>query len=301
MRPTLAERYFWPRRSFLSLASDQTAYDAARFAVLSIPYDGASSGASVGAREGPQAIIAASQEIETYDLALECIPAVAGIHTLPDMIVDLGGPEAMVAAVRAVAEELIGDGKTLVALGGDHSISPGLVAAHARAYPGMGVLCLDAHGDLLEEYLGTRYSHASAARRMLDLAPLVQVGVRSAGPGEAELLGARRKQGLLFTMDDLRLDPGYVERVVAALPETVYLSIDLDVFDPSIMAAVDLPEPDGLLYREVVSLLGTIAAQKRIIGFDVVELSPREGPRACAYLAAKLVYRIIGYLTAPRA
>jgi agmatinase len=300
MRSSLIERYFWPRRTFISLTPEQADYASARVVVLPIPYDAASSGASVGAREGPLAIVNASQEIETYDLELERVPGEEGIHTLPDVIPVLTGPEDMLTAVREVTGALLEDGKTVVALGGDHSLTVGLVAAHLRRFPGMGVLCLDAHGDLLDEYLGTRYSHASTSRRVLEMCPLVQVGVRSAGPDEASLVRERRRLGHLFTMDDLRDDARYVDRVVASLPREVYVSVDLDVFDPSIMAAVDLPEPGGMLYQEAVALLRKVAAERTIVGFDVMELSPREGPRACAYLAAKLAYKLIGYLTAPR-
>lgn len=201
------------------------------------------------------------------------------------------------AAIREVASAVLADGKFLVTFGGDHSVTPAVVEAHLSAFPRLGVVYLDAHGDLLDQYLGTPYSHASAARRVLERCPLLQVGVRSAGPDEANLIRSRRNAGHLFTVEDLRQKRRGLETAIAALPEDVYLSIDLDAFDPSIMAAVDLPEPGGLLWRETLDLLRSVASQKRIVGFDLVELSPREGPRACSYLAARLAYTLIGYAT----
>ncbi len=300
MRPELAERYFWPPSTFMSLTPQQTDYGAARIVVLPVPYDATSSGPSAGAREGPRAIIGASQEIELFDLELACEPATLGIHTLPDLKPVLGSPEAMLEAVRTVADALLDDDKLVLSLGGDHSLTIATVAAHRAHYPQLGVLYLDAHADLRDEYLGTRYGHGSAARRVLEGCPLVQVGVRSVGHEEASLVAERRRQGSLLTVDDVRGDLAWTERVVAQLPEQVYVSVDLDVFDPSIVAAVDLPEPGGLHWHEVLALLRLLGARRRIVGCDVVELSPREGPRACAFLAARLAYKLIGYATVER-
>ena len=297
MRPGLEERFFWPRRAFMTLTPRQTEYGLARVVVLPMPYDATASGPSAGAREGPGAIIAASTEIELFDLELRREPAAVGIHTLPDLIPVLSAPEDMLATVRGVTAELLRDGKLVVGLGGDHSLTVGLVQAHLEKYRTMGVLYLDAHADLLDEYLGTRYGHASVARRLLDLCPTVQVGVRSAGPDEAEAVIRRREAGLLFTPDDLRAGEATMQRILASLPELVYVTIDLDVFDPSLMAAVDLPEPGGLLWHEVLALLREVARERQVVGFDLVELSPREGPRACSFLAAKLAYKLIGYAT----
>lgn len=283
----------------MGLAAEQSDYPTSRVVVLPVPYDAASSGASVGAREGPLAILSASQEIEHYDLQLDRVPAQVGIHTLPDLIPNLAGPEAMQADIRNVASAVLADDKFLVTIGGDHSITTALVDAHLSRFPRLGVLYLDAHGDLLDRYLGTAHSHASAARRVLERCPLLQIGVRSAGPEEADLVRERRMNRQIFTVEDLRQDRGGLEASIDSFSDEVYVSIDLDVFDPSIMAAVDLPEPGGLQWHEALDVLRGVAARKRIVGFDLVELSPREGPRACAYLAARLVYRLIGYATEP--
>jgi len=298
MRPDLAERYFWPRRNFAALCGSLADYATARAVVLPIPYDATSSGNTAGTREGPAAIIDASQDLELYDLETGGEPAAVGIHTLPELAPILSGPEQMTAAIHACARALLDDGKVIVGLGGEHSVTLGLVQAHLDHFPDLGVLCLDAHADLRDEYLGTPFGHACVSRRVLALCPLVQVGVRSASGPEAPLVQQARDDGLLFLASELRADPRLVDRIAAALPANVYVSVDLDVFDPSLMAAVDLPEPGGLLWAEVLAVLRAVAERRRIVGADVVELSPREGPRACAFLAARLAYRLIGYATA---
>lgn len=295
MRPEIEEKYFWPRRNFGALEPPLSEYASARAVVLPIPYDATASANTVGTREGPQAIIDSSQDLELYDLELGFEPASAGIHTLPELAPHFGSPEQMQEAIAEVTRELLRDGKLVAALGGEHSVTIGLARAQHEHHPNLGVLCLDAHGDLRDEYLGTRFSHACVSRRLLEMGPLVQVGVRSISSAEARLAAERRETGALLTMADIRQDSSWLGRTIAALPEDVYISVDLDVFDPSIMAAVDLPEPDGLLWHEAMALLRLLGQERNVVGFDVVELSPREGPRACTFLAATLVYKMIGY------
>jgi agmatinase len=300
MRPEVEEKYFWPRRTFAALTPPLSDYASAGAVVLPIPYDATASANTVGTREGPQAIIDASQDLELLDLELGFEPASVGIHTLPELAPQLGSPEQMQKAIREVTGELLRDGKMVVALGGEHSVTIGLAQAHAERYNNLGFLSLDAHGDLRDEYLGTKYSHACVGRRLLELGPLVQVGIRSASLEEAPTITDRRNAGFLLAMDDIRDNGSWLGRAIAALPENVYVSVDLDVFDPSVMAAVDLPEPGGLLWHEVIALLRLIGQERHIVGCDIVELAPREGPRACTFLAAKLAYKLIGFALANR-
>jgi agmatinase len=240
-------------------------------------------------------MIAASRHLEDYDLELDRDVSEVGIYTAPPVEPDAGGPEQTVARVEGVVDGLAAPGRLIGLLGGEHSITTGAVRTLHRAYDDLSVLYLDAHADLRNEYMGTPWGHASVARRIGELCPTVHVGVRSLSAGERRLI---RDDGLAAFFwppeDDL-------ERVwqgaVAALSPHVYVSIDLDVLDPSIMAAVGTPEPGGMSWEQVTGLLRTVAESCSIVGFDVVELSPGEGPESCAFTAAKLAYKLMGYAT----
>jgi agmatinase len=199
----------------------------------------------------------------------------------------------MVERVEEIVGELLDGGKFVAILGGEHTLAVGAVRAHKRRIADLSVLALDAHADLRQEYLGTPYNHACVLRRLLDDGcPLVQVGLRSATREEHELI--RQRELPFFSPSAYRAVAGGPREVVCRLSEDVYVTIDLDVFDPSQMAAVGTPEPGGLLWDEVVGLLAAVAGEKRIVGFDVTELAPRLGPFANAQLAARLAYRLIG-------
>jgi len=204
--------------------------------------------------------------------------------------VHAGGPEAMVGRIEEVVAELLDDGKFVVTLGGEHTVAVGALRAHARRTPGLSVLAFDANADLRDSYMDTPYSHACTLRRALECAPVVQVGLRSAEREEHEFI---RERGLPFYGPREYRAAG-PESIAAQLADDVYVTIDLDAFDPSQVAAVGTPEPGGLLWDEVSELLGAVARQRRIVGFDVTELAPSLGPRANAQLAAKLTYRLIG-------
>jgi agmatinase len=196
----------------------------------------------------------------------------------------------MVERVREVVGELLDDGKFVVTLGGEHTVALGAIRAHAERTPGLSVLAFDANADLRDSYMDTPYSHACTLRRALESAPVVQVGLRSAEREEHELI---RERGLPFYSPQEYRAAG-AEAIAAQLADEVYVTIDLDAFDPSQVAAVGTPEPGGLLWDEVSDLLGAVARRRRIVGFDVTELAPSLGPRANAQLAAKLTYRLIG-------
>lgn len=285
----MTDRRFCPPHGFAALPAEDSDYGSARVVILPVPYDSTASG-WVGAREGPAAIIEASENMELYDIGIGCEPYRVGIHTLPELAVHAGGPEAMVGRVREVMGELLDDGKFVVTLGGEHTVAVGAIRAQAERTPGLSILAFDAHADLRDSYMDTPYSHACTLRRALESAPVVQVGLRSAERGEHELI---RERGLPFYSPQEYRDRG-AEAIAAQLADEVYVTIDLDAFDPSQVAAVGTPEPGGLLWDEVSDLLAAVARRRRIVGFDVTELAPSLGPRANAQLAAKLTYRLIG-------
>lgn len=282
--------------AFLDTPPTDPALGDARVVVLPVPYDSTTS-YRVGARYGPPAIIAASRELEFYDLELDRDISTVGIFTTPELEPHLGSPEAMVERVRGAVESLASDGKLVALLGGEHTITIGAVQALSRLHPDLSVLYLDAHADLRDEYQGTRCGHASVARRLREVCKIAQVGVRAISREERLFLEETDIHVAFWPPPDADIERTAFE-VLAHLPDPIYVSIDLDVLDPSIMPAVGNPEPGGMNWMEITALLRAVARHRRIVGFDVTELSPEEGPEACTYTAAKLVYKLIGYATA---
>lgn len=300
---------YGPARCFAALAAEQAAYETARAVILPVPYD-ATTTFRGGTRDGPRAIVDASMQMELYDLELHREIAEVGIHTLPEVEPHLGSPEAMVARVRDAVATLLGDGKLPVMLGGEHTLTAGAVAACAAFRPDLAILYLDAHADVRGPYLGADYNHASALRLSLNALtyrgapPAAAVGVRSAAAEEMEYV---ERIGLaVIQAEQVERARGAGARAIQKLwRETLerlgppgrplYVSVDLDAFDPSLVAAVGTPEPGGLGWYEVLDLLRAAAKRHPIVMADVMELAPAEGPVASAFTAAKLAYKLIGY------
>ena len=279
---------FYPRRSFGFPPERYTDFDTSKVVVLPVPYDSTTDWRA-GAREGPNAIIDASHFLEQYDYELKREVYDVGIHTLPQLQPSMEGPQQTVERVYRATGELLDKGKFVVMLGGEHSLTIGTVRAYRERYDKLSVLQLDAHADLRDEYEGSKYGHACVMRRVIEVCPIVQAGIRSLSREEDDFI---RERGLHpFYAGDKAIDR---DAVVSALSDDVYVSVDLDVFDPSVMPAVGTPEPGGLGWHDVLGLLTKVAEQRRIVGFDIVELAPAEGPLACAFLAARLAYRLIG-------
>jgi len=283
----------WVYQGFLALTPEQSALETARVVLIPVPYDSTTSYRG-GARDGPAAIIAASGQMEDYDPELDLDVAGLGIHTTPSLEPHMGGPALMVQRVREAVASRIAPGRVVGVLGGEHSLTAGRVQAHFKARPSLSVLYLDAHADLRDEYQGTSWGHASAARRAFDHCPVVLAGVRSLCLEERDFI---RDNSIPVWPCPPDGDLLPAEDIVAALGDEVYVSVDLDVFDPSLMSAVGTPEPGGLSWVQVVSLLRRVGESRRIVGFDVCELSPGEGPTACSYTAARLVAKLAAYST----
>ena len=290
----LASQWLYP--NFLALTPEQSAPETASVALIPVPYDSTTSYRG-GARDGPSGIIAASAQMEDYDPELDLDVAALGIYTLPALEPHMGGPERMAQRVRDAVASCMAPGRVVGVLGGEHSLTAGSVQAHFDAFPSMTVLYLDAHADLRDEYQGTQWGHASGARRVHDLCPLALAGVRSLSLEERDFIRNNNVPVWPCPADGGLLP---ADEILAALGDDVYVSVDLDVFDPSLMAAVGTPEPGGLNWRQVTSLLRSVAENRRIVGFDVCELSPAEGPTACTYTAARLVAKLAAYAVAFR-
>ncbi|MBU0979742.1 MAG: agmatinase [Nanoarchaeota archaeon] len=258
--------------------------EGSKIAIVPVPFDGTSTWQK-GADKGPEAILEASQNVELYDIETDSEVYKQGIYT--DSPVKEDTPEKMIAAVKERVEKHTKDGKFVVVIGGEHSVSIGAIQAHAEKK--ITVLQLDAHSDLRESYNGSKYSHACAMARAKEHADIVQVGIRSMDISEKKSLGK------VFFARDIHGKKRWEDKVVEALSENVYITIDLDVFDPSIMPSTGTPEPGGLDWYEVTGLLKKVADKRNIIGFDVVELCPNPGNKSPDFLAAKLIYKALSY------
>jgi len=260
--------------------------------VLPIPVDRTTSYVG-GTRNGPHEILQASSHMELWDEELKVDVHGVGIFTLPEMELPFGEMEPLIEEIERVAYEIIGRDKFLVVLGGEHSITPPLVSAAARKYPGLSVLQIDAHADMRDAYMGTAHNHACAMRRSLEYARITQVGIRSLSTEEAEILP--RLATTIFYDVDMRRNPQWIDAVVDTLAENVYVSIDVDGMDPAIMPATGTPEPGGLSWSEITALVRATAERRRIVSADIVELSPIPGMVAPNFLAAKLIYKLLTY------
>lgn len=265
-------------------------YEESRFAVLPIPYDGTSTWLK-GADRGPQAILDASANMELFDIETRSEPWKEGIVTMAPIDED-GSPEAMSDAAQAEAEALIEDGKIVVGLGGEHSVSIGLIRAQAARHPGLTVLQLDAHSDTRESYEGSACNHACVMARARELCDIVQVGIRSMDAAEIDRVDPSRT----FFAHELEREGDWIGRVVERCGSPLYITIDLDVLDPSEMPSTGTPEPGGMRYRQITRLLDAVCRRHEVVGFDVVELLPNDDNRAPDFLAARLVYQIMAYL-----
>ncbi|OQX92345.1 MAG: agmatinase [candidate division Zixibacteria bacterium 4484_95] len=274
--------------NFLGLSNELADYHKAGVAILPIPYE-LTLTYEPGARNGPQAIISASRHLETYDETLELDPSSVGIATLPEIEQVVSSPKEMQDIIYKKSMKILDDGKFLLSLGGEHSITIALVKGHKEKYNNLSVLHIDAHTDLRDSYQGSRFSHACVMARVAEMAPFITVGVRSFSNDDNE----RKYSDRIIKISEYRKNPDIFEKIIANLSENVYITVDLDSFDPSVMPAVGTPEPGGLNWEEMMSIINATALKKRIVGGDIVELSPRIGLTYADFTAAKLAYKII--------
>lgn len=281
--------------NFLGLPEKLADYHTARFAILPVPYD-ATTSYGAGTRDGPRAIIGASQQVELYDEALGRETLRDGVATLTPVEIDARGPEPMVARLYDTARRIVRDGKFLISLGGEHSISSALIRAVADRQKSLSVLQIDAHADLRDRYQGTPFSHASVMRRVHELGlPTVAVGIRNYSAEEARFI--RREKKLILSAADCRRSPSWIDAAVAGLSDRVYVTIDIDGFDPAFAPGTGTPEPGGLDWYQVTDLLASVAAARQIVAADVVEVKPIPPSTVTEFLAAKLIYRLIGLVS----
>ncbi|MFA5183398.1 MAG: agmatinase [Syntrophales bacterium] len=266
--------------TFLEIEPQYYDYRRSKFVVIPCPHE-ATTSYGRGTKHGPAAILQASQQVETFDESL-------GYETYqqsPIYTERAVGLSRLTAAVKKVVD----DDKIPVILGGEHSLTPFAVKACADKYHDLSVLQLDAHADLRDSYRGSKHSHACAARRLLEIAPLVQAGVRSLSREEWDFAKSTGQLGKIHWAGKIK-----PEKIVEQLSDNVYLTIDVDVFDPAVVRSTGTPEPGGLLWTETLNLLTKICEKVKVVGFDVVELSPQKGDLASDFTAAKLIYKLMG-------
>ncbi len=268
--------------------------ETSKVVLLPVPYDGTSTYVK-GSAQAPAAILNASYQLENYDIETGAEPYKAGIFT-DQPVTENASPERMVTAVRGAVNKHLSGGKFVVTIGGEHSVSIGAIRAHTEKYKNLSVLQLDAHSDLRDEYQGSQFNHACVMARVREFCPIVQVGIRSMDICETKSIGPQR----IFFAKDIYSDRSYISRVIDILTDNVYITIDLDVFDPSIMPSTGTPEPGGLLWYDVLALLKAVCQKRNVVGFDIVELCPNENNKAPDFTAAKLIYELLAYKFIPR-
>lgn len=269
------------------LEPEFSTYENSEIAILPVPYDGTSTWIK-GADRGPDAIIEASENMELYDIETESEVYRKGIATL-EPVSEASSPESMASEVERRMDAILNDRKFPVLIGGEHSVSIGAFRAMKKHYENFSVLQLDAHSDMRDSYEGSGHNHACVMARAKESATVMQVGIRSSCTEENKNIERER---IIYAHERIDSETWMYE-VSQKLNDNVYVTIDLDVFDPAIMPSTGTPEPDGLQYREVVNLIQLINARHNIIGLDIVELCPNDNNKAPNFLAAKLIYQIL--------
>jgi len=279
-------------KQFLDLDPEFTEYNTAAVVILPVPYEGGVTWGT-GTAKGPDAVISASRHLELYDEMLEAEPFRMGIATVIPIEIH-SNPQCLNEAVYWSSKAVIQEDKFVVLLGGDHSINSGHIQALQEKHPLLSVIQLDAHADLKDNYQGNPFSHACAMSRIRQFTSrTLQIGIRSMSLEEARRI--ERENMTVCTMADYRSGNFDIDAVIAGLPDPVYLTVDVDVFDWNVIRSTGTPEPGGFSWDEAMSLLEKIFMQKKIVGFDVVELSSDPNDRNSAFAVAKLIYKMLGY------
>jgi len=287
--------------NFGELSEEYSNLKRAKVVIVPTPYENTTT-YKKGTNAGPRAIIEASTHMEMFDDELNQETYKVGIHTMGELQIGNLSSEDMVKKVKETIQELIKTNKFPVILGGEHSISIGAVQAFKENYEDLSVLYLDSHYDLKDEFNGSKFNHACTARRISESAPLVEVATRSMSKEEKDFLNnlpAETKVNAISVYDILD-DALWKDKVGQLLSKNVYISIDLDAFDPSVVPSVGTPEPGGIGWYEFLELLSLVVMNRNIVGMDIVELCPVKNQVTSDFFAAKLIYRLLGYLFSPK-
>ncbi|MDE2216006.1 MAG: agmatinase [Planctomycetota bacterium] len=277
--------------------SDSEAYKKSKVVIMGVPFDGTAT-YQAGTKIGPNAILNASVNVEPYDDELGEIYSI-GIFTVGTLNIEEihTNPRKVIDAVYNVSKRIVKDGKFLVTLGGEHSISQGVIKAYKEKYKKLSILQLDAHLDLMEQFGGTRYSHASVSRRVVEdlKCKVTSFGVRVVSGEEKEFVKKNKDCVAVFYAKDIYDNDDWHEEALETLDNYVYITLDVDGLDTSIMPATGTPVPGGLGWYKTIDFLRKVYKERKVVGFDVVELKPNPCNEAPNFLAANLVYKNIGF------
>ncbi|MGI8892018.1 MAG: agmatinase [Bacteroidia bacterium] len=285
-----------PEKNFLGIEDENLySYEQAKYVIQSAPYEYTSSYLAGSAR-GPEAILEASHFVEFYDEAVDFEAYHAGIATLAAMSFENKVDAEAVDIIEENTTALLNDDKFVISLGAEHTVTSGFVRAYAKKFNDLSVLQLDAHSDLREAYQGNKYSHASVMARVKELGlKITQIGIRAQEKAEAEVIRASPHINTFYAYQ-IRSNNNWMQEAVETLSDNVYITIDADGFDPSVIPAVGTAEPGGLYWQETLDFLKMVCREKNVVGFDVVEVAPIEGQIISEFVLAKLVYKIIGFI-----
>jgi agmatinase len=264
-------------------------YGESGIIIVPVPYDETSTWMK-GADKGPEAILEASVNLEFYDVETSTEAHLKGIHTI-DPVLEKETPWKLVQAVHDCISSLLSEKKFPVIIGGNHTVSIGTIKAFSEHFENLSVLQLDAHADLRQIYEGSEFNHACAMARAKEFAPIVQVGIRSMSAEELSYVENDR----IFFSHELYYDKNLYKKAIDKLSENVYITIDLDVFDPSIMPSTGTPEPGGPAYFELMHFMRDVIKSRNVVGFDIVELCPSATNKSPDFIAAKIIYQLLSY------
>jgi agmatinase len=275
--------------NFGDLPKENSTASSSKIVVLPVPFDGTSTWVK-GADKGPAAIIEASANMELYDIETDSETYKHGIFTA-EPIREKKSPEIIAKKVETAVGDLLKRDKFPVLLGGEHSVSIGAIQACAKKYKDLSVMQLDAHADTRETYDGSKYNHACVMARARELCPIVQVGTRSMDACEKK----KQDKSRIFFAEDIYGRTDWQDKAISKLTKKVYLTIDLDVFDPAVLPSTGTPEPGGLGWYEVLVFLKKVIGARQLVGLDIVELCPNNYEKSSDFLAAKLIYKLLSY------
>ncbi|WP_291962364.1 agmatinase [Maribacter sp.] len=276
-------------KNYAGISDEFAQLEKSKIILIPVPYDGTSTWGK-GADKGPEAFLEASENMELYDIETDSEVYKQGIH-LTEPITENSSPEAMVNEVHNITKDFIKRNKFVTLFGGEHSISIGSIRAFNECFDNLTVLQIDAHADLRESYEGTKYNHACAVYEASQTTNLVQVGIRSMDVIEKTVMDEEKT----FFAHDMVADEYWSDKVIEAMTDNVFITLDLDAFDPSIMPSTGTPEPGGLLWYETLEFLKQVFEDKNVVGFDIVELCPNKNDKSSDFLAAKLYYKMLSY------
>ena len=280
------------RRTFAGIEPEFGNEETSKVLLIPVPYDGTSTWGK-GADKGPEAFLEAAENMELYDIETDSEVYREGIY-LAEEVKENASPESMSEAVEQRVREAIQRKKLVTLFGGEHSISIGSIKAHAEAYDDLTVLQIDAHADQRPEYEGSEYNHACAVHWAGKNTNLLQVGIRSMDISEKQFMDPSKTWFAQQCHEEA--DESWMEKVLDKTTKNVYVTIDLDAFDPSVILSTGTPEPGGLGWYQVLTLLRKVAVNRNVVGFDIVELCPNGSENASAFAAAKLYYKLLSYI-----